>query len=120
MENFYKFAAIFTGGGAGSILRYLAGILIDFKTFPPATLVVNIVGSLLIGITIGLAEKYNLSQYLILFLKIGLCGGFTTFSSFSAENLSLIESGKIYLAIIYIILSVISSITAVYLGKTII
>lgn len=80
------------GGFVGSILRYLVG-LIPIKNpsdFPINTFLINVFGSLAIGVIACLAAKNsNLDSRLILFLKVGICGGFTTFSTFSLETASL-------------------------------
>ncbi|HEX2684944.1 MAG TPA: fluoride efflux transporter CrcB [Ferruginibacter sp.] len=105
------------GGGLGSVLRYLTGIFIGSKFFPYATMAVNITGSFIIGIVLamGMRESGWANEWK-LFLATGLCGGFTTFSAFSLENMEMIQNGKLGLAAGYIILSVLSGIGAVYLG----
>ena len=108
------------GGALGSILRYLIG-LIPIKSgsvFPIKTLVINIVGAFLIGIIVSLSAKNPyISEKLILMLKIGVCGGFTTFSTFAFETGDLISTGKVWLAILYIVLSVVLSVFAVFGGQ---
>lgn len=97
------------GGFVGSILRYLVG-LIPIKNpsgFPINTFLINVFGSLAIGVIACLASKNsNLDSRLILFLKVGICGGFTTFSTFSLETAELVKNGSIALAVLYIVLSV--------------
>ena len=85
---------VFIGGGAGSVLRYLIGRWIGSATFPWATLGVNAVGSLAIGLFGGWAVRLGWSETVRLALIVGLCGGFTTFSTFSKESLALVESGR--------------------------
>ena len=85
---------VFLGGGAGSVLRYLVGLWIGSAAFPWATFTVNAVGSLAIGLFSGWAVRFDWSEGLRLSLTIGLCGGFTTFSSFSKESLALAEAGR--------------------------
>ncbi|MEP7255045.1 MAG: fluoride efflux transporter CrcB [Ferruginibacter sp.] len=105
------------GGGIGSMLRYGTALLINTKLFPYATLTVNIIGSFIIGIVFALTVKEEvLSQQWKLFLATGICGGFTTFSAFSLENLGLLQSGKYGMAITYISLSIILGIIATFLG----
>ena len=98
------------GGFIGAVLRYLIS-LIPIKnpdSFPINTFIINILGALIIGIIAFTAAKnQNLDAKLILFLKVGICGGFTTFSTFSLETANLIKSGCVLTAIIYILLSVI-------------
>lgn len=104
------------GGGAGAVLRY--GIsLIPYKgTFPLLTLVTNLLGALLIGVIAGTAARKNLSPNLVLFLKTGVCGGFTTFSTFSLEAHTLIEKGHYGMAAGYMLLSVLFCLAGVAAG----
>ena len=108
------------GGFIGANLRYWAGILIPARGAVPLTFFINIAGALLIGIVSGWAMKSAPNPQLILFLKVGLCGGFTTFSSFSLEAWQMIESGKYVLAAAYCILSVVFCIAAVVLGESVV
>ena len=85
---------VFIGGGAGSVLRYLIGLWIGSAAFPWATFAVNAVGSLAIGLFGGWASRFGWSEPLRLALTVGVCGGFTTFSTFSKESLALVESGR--------------------------
>ena len=105
------------GGFIGSILRYIISVImlpiVAATGFPIATLSVNICGSLIIGSILGLCSA---SQSLYYLLIVGLCGGFTTFSSFSLETLNLFRSGNATGAISYILLSVICGLIAVWLG----
>lgn len=90
-NNFMKqIALVGLGGMIGSILRYLAAIGIRPSPFPYATLLVNVIGSLLIGIIMGWSAKQANADYWRLFLATGICGGFTTFSTFAWENLQLL------------------------------
>lgn len=86
------------GGLLGSIARYLAASFFTKalpSTFPYGTFIVNIVGCLLIGIFYGLSERYDwFSPDLRLLLATGFCGGFTTFSSFAYENISLLQTSE--------------------------
>lgn len=108
------------GGGAGSILRYLVSYYTAKSytgIFPRSTFIINLLGCLLIGILIGLSEtKIGLSPNLKLLLVTGFCGGYTTFSTFSAENFNMIQSGHYITAILYIMLSIILGIIAVWGG----
>ena len=97
------------GGFIGSILRYLISLipLNENNSFPYKTLITNIIGAFIIGVIAALALKNkNINPRLVLFLKTGLCGGFTTFSTFALESYNLFSTGKIIASIIYIILSV--------------
>ncbi|MBR5939753.1 MAG: fluoride efflux transporter CrcB [Neisseriaceae bacterium] len=108
-----------SGSFIGGVLRYLLSLLIKFDGthFPYATFLVNIMGCFIIGIIYSISLKNNiLSQNTILFLTVGLCGGLTTFSTFSKESLQLVQNGFMGLSILYIILSVILGIIAAFLG----
>jgi len=109
------------GGAIGSILRYLSGWFASkyFQgSFPISTLVINILGSLLIGVFIGVLAKFYPENHPLKFLLIiGFCGGFTTFSSFAVENYNLFQNQQQFSAYIYIITSVILTISAVGIGN---
>ena len=105
------------GGSIGSMARYAASYLIKAKAFPYATLSVNIIGSFIIGLVFAMSIKQEgISDNWKLFLTTGICGGFTTFSAFSLENMGLLQSGKIGMAVSYICLSVVLGIVATFLG----
>lgn len=108
------------GGFAGSIARFLVSKLsnqVEWLSVPIGTLVVNVAGSFLIGLLIGISEKSPiLTVELRMFLMVGLCGGFTTFSTFTGENLMLMRNGQILPLLLYTGLSILFGFTAVYLG----
>lgn len=112
---------VFLGGGIGALLRYLISQLTDkvtTTTLPIATFVSNLLASVLLGVFIALLrDKVQHSDYWYAFLVIGVCGGFSTFSSFAKENLALIEKGQYVYAGLNIIVSVVLCILAVYLGN---
>ena len=108
------------GGFAGANLRYWAGVLLPTKGALPLTFFINIAGAFLIGIISGWAMKSVPNPQLVLLLKVGFCGGFTTFSSFSLETWRMLESGKYALAAAYCILSVVLCIAAVVLGESVV
>lgn len=108
------------GGAVGSIMRYLIGILggLLFKSsFPIATLTINFIGCVLIGLLFGYFEKNDgLNPQLKLLLITGFCGGFTTFSTFAAENVQLMEQGNYGMLGLNVMGSVFLGIGGVILG----
>ena len=115
-----KFLWVGLGGAIGSIFRYTLSLLPIKSSFPVLTLITNLLGAFIIGVVVGLFEKQYLSSQIHLFLKTGLCGGFTTFSTFSLETLTLLENDMIFIAIVYAFISVAGCIVGVYLGKMIV
>ena len=112
-----NFLLIGVGGALGSMLRYGVALLIGTRQFPLSTLLINITGSFIIGIVIAFSLKNEaFAHNWKLFLATGLCGGFTTFSAFSAENLLLLQNGKLLMPALYISFSVLLGIAAVWLG----
>lgn len=109
---------VFIGGGLGSTLRYILSKTINpmFSSLYVGTLTVNVLGSLLIGLIIGYETKSLISKPLFLFLTIGFCGGFTTFSTFAAENLYFLKSGDYFQAIAYTAISILVGVSSVGLG----
>ena len=109
--------AVAAGGALGSVARYLVGIGLG-KLFgadlPWGTLLINVTGSFLIGAFVGLfAVKWDLSQAARIFLTVGICGGYTTFSTFSLDAYYLIERGQILASSAYVGASVALSAGAV-------
>jgi fluoride exporter len=108
------------GGFIGSVARYFVSLLnlsVNFLSIPVGTLLVNVVGSFVIGFIIGVAEKSTiLTTEWRLFLMVGLCGGFTTFSSFAGENLVLMHNGQIFSLFLYTGLSIFMGFLAVWAG----
>lgn len=114
-------AILIVGSGSfvGGALRYLISLAMKgvSKGFPWATLVVNIAGCLLIGLLWGwLSRTSQMESNLALFLTVGLCGGFTTFSTFSKEALTLLQGGNVWGFAGYVVASVVVGILFVALG----
>lgn len=108
------------GGMIGAVCRYLMGLipLKEGMVFPVKTLAVNIIGAFAIGLIAAFAAKHpNLNPRLVLFLKTGICGGFTTFSTFALETGNLMKSGNPTAAVLYIVLSLVLGIGAVFTAQ---
>lgn len=111
------------GGFIGAVCRYLIGLIPvnENLAFPVKTFAINILGSFVIGLIAGLALKNNaLNPRVVLFLKVGICGGFTTFSSFALETGDLIKGGNTLTALLYVILSVAAGVAAVFGGQAVV
>lgn len=112
--------AIFIGGGLGSLTRFGLGRWINSLHnfhFPLGTFVVNIIACFALGFLIGLADhKQLLSPATRLFWTIGFCGGFSTFSAFSSETLTLFQQGHNASLILYVLASVLLCVTATFCG----
>jgi fluoride exporter len=114
-----KILYLLAGGAVGTVLRYLVSGFshrMFETTFPLGTLVVNLAGSFLIGLTWGLTESQNFSPNLKAFIFIGIFGGFTTFSSYSLETMEMIRSGAAGMGILNILLSNILGLGLVFIG----
>lgn len=109
-----------SGGFIGSALRYLVQVNAEKilnSTFPLGTMIVNITGSFVIGVVYAFAEKGNLmSPEWRIFLAVGICGGFTTFSTFTMDNLNLMKDNSLLQLLFYTGGSLFIGILAVYLG----
>ena len=105
------------GGAIGSLLRYYLGTInfLSNSVFPMSTFLVNVIGSFAIGVLFFLLKDTD-NDYLKSFLMIGFLGGFTTFSAFTIDVLDLLQNDQYLISIIYICVSVIVSLLAVYLG----
>lgn len=108
------------GGAIGSIARFLVSKLNlhwHFLSIPMGTLTVNVLGSLLIGFIAGVSARTEvISSGMRLFLMVGICGGFTTFSAFTNENLTLMQNGQFLSVLLYTGFSIFFGFLAVYLG----
>ena len=107
------------GGLVGSVLRYLVSLIpLEHESgFPLITLGINVLGAFLLGLIMAYAGKSTaLDPRALLFLKVGICGGFTTFSTFALEAHGLLSGGKPVVALLYMLLSVVLCVLAVYGG----
>ncbi|WP_455645580.1 fluoride efflux transporter FluC [Methanosphaera sp.] len=120
----FELLAVGLGGFVGSILRYLFGFIpiSESTSFPINTFLINILGTIIITFTVfyinvKLLKDFNPStvKYITLFLKVGICGGFTTFSTFALETGDLIKAGNPEIALIYVLLSVICGVSVIFL-----
>ena len=115
-----NFIFVALGGAVGAMMRYAISLIPVKTEFPVLTFITNIIGAVLIGFIVGMVSlRQEISQYLILFLKVGVCGGFNTFSPFSLEALHLFEQNKIGMGIVYSMLSVVCSVIGVFVGQNI-
>jgi CrcB protein len=115
--------AVGLGSFLGGISRYLITLLIQNKflsTFPYGTLFVNISGCFLIGVVYALSDKGNVSPVWRLFLATGVMGGYTTFSSFSNETVSMLRDAEYLPAFSYVAFSILLGLTATFAGISII
>jgi len=118
--NFQLILSVAIGGAIGSVARYLVGIgstKLFGLAFPWGTLIINIVGSFLIGaFAESFALRWDAPQVVRVFLTVGICGGFTTFSAFSLDAYLLMERGELWPAAAYMAGSVALSIGALVAG----
>ena len=105
------------GGGLGAVARYLMGLIPVPVDFPAMTLLINVLGAAVIGGVSALAGALPLDPRAVLFLKTGVCGGFTTFSTFSLETVGLLEEGRYLAGGGYALLSVALCLAGVVLGR---
>lgn len=117
----YPILLVGIGGAIGSIARYLSGVMVGkvwSSSFPLATMLVNIAGSLIMGLFIGWLARTTPAWQADarLFFAVGVLGGFTTLSSFSLDTVVLIERGEIGQAALYVGVSIVVSISALFAG----
>lgn len=117
---FLNCVAVGAGGFLGAVLRYLMGLIpfLQRGSLPYHTLLINFLGAVLIGMIVKTADSTQLlSPSAVLFLKVGVCGGFTTFSTFSLESLELLESGRPAAFAVYVAASIVLCLAGVLGGK---
>ena len=115
--------AVALGGAAGSVLRYLIGLILvkEQLLFPIKTFAINVLGCFVIGLVTALTLKASsLNPRLVLFLKVGNCGGFTTFSTFALESSTLLKNGHAGTAALYMFLSIAIGIVFILLAELIV
>lgn len=115
---FFNCLAVGLGGFIGAILRYLCSTMLPDAAFPYATLAINIVGSFALAAIAAFVIRGSISnEQLSLFLRVGLCGGFTTFSTFSVETMQLAQQGNVAMAGGYAVLTCALCVAAAFAGN---
>jgi CrcB protein len=119
-----KFFLVFIGSGIGGVLRYSISLAFAPATslkFPWATFIVNIVAAFMVGLFFAAgAQKQWLDKNYLLLLTVGVCGGLSTFSTFSMESLKLWQAQQYTIGILYIVLSIITCIVFTFIGSKLI
>ena len=109
--------AVGAGGFLGSVFRYLISLIpiSEATVFPIKTFIINIIGCILIGaIAVSVSKNVEMSPQMLLFLRVGLCGGFTTFSTFALETADLMKAGHMGAAFLYVVLSVLVGVAVIF------
>lgn len=110
--------AVAGGGAIGSVARYVVGVVMlrSSSGFPLSTLLINVAGSFFIGLFARLFDAPDHHQVLRVALTVGICGGFTTFSAFSAETVTMLQQGKVGRAALYVMVSLVVGMLATFAG----
>ena len=115
-----NFLYVALGGAVGALGRYAISLIPTKTDFPVLTLITNLIGAILIGFIVGfIGDRDVTSKNKLLFWKTGVCGGFTTFSTFSLEAVNLLERKSYFSGGCYIVLSILGCIMGVYCGEKI-
>ena len=113
-----EFIFVALGGALGAMARYAMSLIPVKSEFPVMTLITNILGAILIGFIVGLtSNREDISKNTVLFWKTGVCGGFTTFSTFSLEAFNMLDNKQYLAGSLYIILSCGCCILGILCGK---
>lgn len=113
-----SFVFVALGGALGATARYSISLIPVRLEFPILTFFTNIIGAILIGFLVGIfSNQPEISENTVLFWKTGVCGGFTTFSTFSLEAFNLLEEKKCVIGGIYVVLSCVFCILGILCGK---
>ncbi|MBT8233276.1 MAG: fluoride efflux transporter CrcB [Saprospiraceae bacterium] len=107
---------VFIGGGLGALSRFGISKIIDNYAFPYATLIANIISCIILGYLMGAVLQKSLDQKLQLLLMTGFCGGFSTFSTYSAESFRLLQNNQYGAAFIYIFGSILICLICIWAG----
>ena len=111
-----SFVYVFIGGGLGSLCRYFISLIVPYSNSYIGTLIANLIACTILGVLLGLNSKELLSSPQRLLLTTGFCGGFSTFSTYSAELLAMGQQGDLVQAMVYGAISIVLGITCVLLG----
>ena len=119
MMTMIKCLIVGAGGAIGAIGRYLIGLLPmnPENGFPVKTFLINVIGCFIIGIIAALADRNAVNPNLVLLIKVGICGGFTTFSSFALETEGLLAKGQTVVALMYVIASIVCGVLVVFAAE---
>lgn len=111
-----NFIYVGLGGAVGAMLRYAISLIPYGGEFPILTLLTNVIGAIVIGFISGYSSCKHISPQSLLFLKTGVCGGFTTFSTFSLEAYTLFQNGDTFAGCIYAVLSIVLCLAGIGIG----